>query len=143
MRFLLIPSLIPSDTKAEADMPFDEKLFDAQMKYNEELHRAGVLVASEGLNVASKGAHVRFSGGKGTVVDGPFAETKELIAGFYLINVKSREEAIAWALRYPSGAADEVMEVRPLTAESDIPPELVARIADVAPTWYASVGGTR
>jgi hypothetical protein len=141
MRFLIIPGPIKNDTKAAADAPFDEKVFAAHMKYNEDMHEAGVLVAAEGLNPNAKGAHVVISGGKRTVIDGPFAETKELIAGFYLIEVKSREEAIEWALRYPGGVADdEVLEIRPLTGASDIPPELRALIAAVAPTWSAAFG---
>ena len=70
-------------------------------KYNEELIKAGVLLAGEGLHPSSKGARVRFAGGKTTVIDGPFAETKELIAGFWMIQVKSKEEAIEWAKRVP------------------------------------------
>src|SRR5438445_5646273 len=105
MRFLMIPTLTTSDAKAGADAPFDEKLFAAYMKYNEDMHKAGVLVASEGLNPGAKGAHVSITGGKRAVMDGPFAETKELVAGFWLIDVKSREEAIEWALRCPINPA--------------------------------------
>jgi hypothetical protein len=139
MRFLMIPGPGKDNTKAEADAPFDEKVFSAHMRYNEDMHKAGVLLASEGLNPNARSAHVVISGDKRAVIDGPFAETKELIAGFYLIEVKSIEEAIEWALRYPGGlAGDEVLEIRPLTGASDIPPELLALIAAAAPTWSAS-----
>ncbi len=138
MRFLIIPGPVTSDANAAADQPFDEKLFAAYMKYNEEMHKAGVLLASEGLHPGAAGAHVLLSGGKRTVIDGPFAETKELIAGFYLIEVKSKEEAIEWALRYPVGPVDEVLEIRQLTGAEDIPPQLREIIATVAPTWSTS-----
>jgi hypothetical protein len=109
------------------------------MRYNEEMHKAGVLIASEGLNPSATGAHVSISHGKRTVIDGPFAETKELVAGFWLIEVKSKEEAIEWALRCPVGpGGDEVLEIRQLTGSSDIPPQLREIIAAVAPTWSSS-----
>ena len=83
------------------------------------------------------------TGGKRAVMDGPFAETKELVAGFWLIDVKSREEAIEWALRCPiNPAGDEVIEIRQLTGASDIPPELVKLITAVAPTWSAAFSRT-
>jgi hypothetical protein len=82
-------------------MPSDE-LFSAMGKYNEELKKAGVLVDLSGLQASSKGARVKFSGGKPTVIDGPFAETKELIGGYWIINVKSKAEAIEWAKRAPA-----------------------------------------
>jgi len=144
MRFLIIPGPGTSDAKAEADEPFDEKVFVAYMKYNEEMHKAGVLVASEGLQPGATGAHVSISGGKRTVVDGPFAETKELIAGFWMIDVKSKEEAIEWALRCPIvPGKDEVLEIRQLTGASDLPPQLVELITASAPTWSASFSRTR
>ncbi|MFP2895172.1 YciI family protein [Corallococcus sp. 4LFB] len=134
MRFMLIPR--PSTLEpTHSDAPFDEAVFIAQMKFNEEMHQAGVLIASEGLS-PSPGAHVVFKGGKSTVKDGPYAETKELIGGFYVLEVASKEEAIEWARRYPGGMGnDDVMEVRPLTGTGDIPPELVTLIEKVAPTW--------
>jgi hypothetical protein len=139
MRFLIIPGPGKSDAKAEADQPFDENVFVAHMKYNEEMYRAGVLVASEGLNPAASGAHVLISQGKRTVMDGPFAETKELIAGFWLLEVKSKEEAIEWALRYPGGlGGDEVLEIRQLVGAADIPPHLLDLLTTAAPTWSAA-----
>jgi hypothetical protein len=144
MRFLIIPTLTASDTKAAADAPFDEKAFTAYMKFNEEMHKAGVLVASEGLNPGAKGAHISVTNGKRAVMDGPFAETKELVAGFWMIDVKSREEAIEWALRCPiNPAGDEVIEIRQLTGPSDLPPELLALITAAAPTWSSAFSGSR
>ena len=143
MRFLIIPTLTASDTKAAADAPFDEKSFVAYMKYNEDMHTAGVLVASEGLNPGARGAHIAVTGGKRAVMDGPFAETKELVAGFWMIDVKSREEAIEWALRCPiNPAGDEVIEIRQLTGASDLPPELVKLITAAAPTWSSAFSRT-
>ncbi|NVJ22042.1 dehydrogenase [Myxococcus sp. AM011] len=134
MRFMLIPR--PSTPEpTPQDAAFDEAVFIAQMRFNEEMHKAGVLIASEGLS-PSPGAHVVFKDGKTSVRDGPYAETKELIGGFYVLEVASKEEAIEWARRYPGGMGnDDVMEVRPLTDTGDIPPELVALIEKVAPTW--------
>lgn len=100
MRFMITAG--PGDGAAQPEAPFDDDLFAAYMKYNEDMHQAGVLIASEGLNPSRKGARVAVSKGQRVVVDGPFAETKELLGGFYLIEVESRDEAIAWALRCPS-----------------------------------------
>jgi hypothetical protein len=86
--------------------------------------KAGVLLAVEGLHPSSKGVRIKFSGGKSTVADGPFTETKELIAGFWIIQVKSKGEAIEWALRVPF-ADDEVIEVRQVFEASDFPPEIL------------------
>lgn len=138
MRFLIIPGPLTPEAPAHDEMPFDAELFAAYMRYNEEMHRSGVLVASEGLQPGATGAHVRISGGKKTVIDGPFTETKELIAGFWLIEVKSKEEAIEWAMRCPVGPVDEVLEIRQLTGASDLPPELMQIIRRVAPTWSES-----
>jgi hypothetical protein len=99
MRFMMI---VKANKDSEAGkMPSDE-LLSAMGKYNEELIKAGVLVDLSGLQASSKGARVKFSGGKVIVTDGPFAETKELIAGYWIINVKSRAEAIEWAKRVPN-----------------------------------------
>ena len=99
MRFMV---LVKADKNSEAGVLPDEKLLSEMGKYNEELAKAGVLLAGEGLHPSSKGARVRCSGTKRTVIDGPFAETKELIAGFWLWQVKSKEEAIEWVKRSPS-----------------------------------------
>ena len=138
MRFLMIPTAIPG-SPSHPEQPFDEAYFTAAMKFNEDLHRAGVLVASEGVLPGAVSAHVKTIQGKRTVVDGPFAETKELLAGFWLIEVGSRAEAIEWAVRSPiNPAADEVIELRQLTGASDIPPELVKLAEKAAPAWASS-----
>ena len=98
MRFMM---MIKANKDTEAGVMPEEKTLAAMGKYNEELAKAGVLLDGMGLQPSSKGARVRFSGGKPTVIDGPFAEAKELIAGFWLIQVKSKEEAIEWAKRVP------------------------------------------
>jgi hypothetical protein len=98
MRFMVI---VKADQNSEAGiLPTEQQLAD-MAKYNEELVKAGVMLAGEGLQASSKGARVRFSGDKRTIIDGPFAETKELIAGFWLIQAKSKEEAIEWVKRVP------------------------------------------
>jgi hypothetical protein len=99
MKFMMI---VKANKDSEAGKMPSEELLAAMAKYNEELVKAGVVLDLTGLHPSSKGARVQFSGGKVTVVDGPFAETKELIAGYWLINVKSREEAIDWAKRAPN-----------------------------------------
>ena len=98
MRFMM---MIKANKDTEAGVMPEEKTLAAMGKYNEELAKAGVLLDGMGLQPSSKGARVRFSGGKPTVIDCPFAEAKELIAGFWLIQVKSKEEAIEWAKRVP------------------------------------------
>jgi len=99
MRFMV---MVKATRDSEAGVMPDQKLLAAMGKFNEELVKAGVMLAGEGLQPSSKGARVRFSGDKRTVIDGPFAETKELIAGFWLWQVKSKEEAIAWVKRCPN-----------------------------------------
>jgi len=98
MKFMM---LIKSDKTTEAGIMSAEEVLIAMGKYNEELVKAGVLLAAEGLQPSSKGARVRHREGKAIVVDGPFAESKELIAGFWMIQVKSKDEAIEWAKRVP------------------------------------------
>jgi hypothetical protein len=99
MRFMMI---VKASKDSEAGVMPSEELISAMGKYNEELMKAGVLLDAAGLQASSKGARVKFSGGKRTVTDGPFAESKELIAGYWVIQVKSREEAIEWAKRAPA-----------------------------------------
>jgi hypothetical protein len=117
--------LVRATKDTEAGVPPSKELVGEMMKYNEELAEAGALVALDGLHPSSKGARVKFSGSKHTVIDGPFAETKELIAGFWIIQVKSKAEAIAWARRIPNptGAEGEV-EIRQVFDPSDFPPEV-------------------
>lgn len=142
MRFI-----ITAQASAEEGSPqgaFSEDLLRAYMQFNEEMHLAGVLVASEGLNPAARGARIAVSGGKRHVVDGPFAESKELVGGFYILDVPSLEAAIEWALRAPSGmGTDDVLEVRQLTGAGDIPPEILEIIQSAAPTWSKSVWQAR
>jgi hypothetical protein len=118
MRFMVI---VKADKDSEAGVLPDVKLLSEMTKYNEELARAGVLLAAEGLQPSSQGARVRFSGDRRIVIDGPFSETKELIAGFWLIQVKSKEEAIEWVKRAPNpfpGTESEV-EIRQVFEASD------------------------
>ena len=142
MRFIITAHPGPNAAPADPSAPFDEQLFTAYMAFNEEMHRAGVLVASEGLNPAGKGAKVEVKGGRRTVVDGPFAESKELVGGFYLIEVASLDEAIGWAMRCPTGLGfDDVLEIRQLTGEEDVPPHLLELVKRAAPTWSATFTG--
>jgi len=144
MRFIITAQTGANETPVNQDTGFDEKLFTAYMQFNEEMHKAGVLVASEGLNPAAKGARIEVSQGRRRVVDGPFAESKELVGGFYIIEVKSLEEAVGWALRAPCGMGfDDVLEVRQLTGAEDLPPEILALIHAAAPTWSKSVWQAR
>lgn len=139
MRFMITAAPDPSAPRKPDAPPPDEKLIAAYMKFNEDMHKAGVLVASEGLNPAGKGARVGISGGKRVVLDGPFTESKELVGGFYLIEVQSREEAIAWALRCPTGLGiDDVLTILPMTGADDVPPEMRKLIEEAAPTWSAT-----
>jgi hypothetical protein len=108
MRFMII---VKATKNSEASVLPDEKLLAAMMKYNEELIKAGVMLAGEGLQPSSKGARVKFSGSQRTVTDGPFAETKELVAGFWLWQVKSKEEAIEWVKRCPNPMPGEESEI--------------------------------
>ena len=137
MRFLITAAHDPDAPKN--DRPPDDDTFAAYMRFNEEMYQAGVLVASEGLNPAGKGARVVASNGKRTVVDGPYAESKELAGGFYLIEVPSLDEAIRWALGCPVGlGAADMLTIHPMTEPADIPPEYLEIIGKIAPAWSAS-----
>jgi hypothetical protein len=116
MRFML---LVKADETSEAGILPDEKVFADMAKFNEEMVKAGVMLAGEGLHPSSKGTRLTLSRGKYTVTDGPFAEAKELVAGFWLIQAKSRDEAIEWAKRVPF--EDGQVEVRPLFELDDFP----------------------
>jgi len=120
MRFML---LVKADKSSEAGVLPTKELVAAMGKFNEEMAKAGVLLAAEGLHPSSKGARLTFSRGKPTVTDGPFGAPTELLAGFWLIQVKSRNEAIAWAARAPFGEG-AVLEVRQVFEASDFPPEI-------------------
>ena len=115
MRFMVI---VPASKESEAGVLPDTKLLADMGKFNEELVKAGVMLAGEGLHPTSKGARIRFSGGKTTVIDGPFTESKELIAGFWLIQAKSKEEAIVWMRRAPFGDGVE-LEIRQVFEAED------------------------
>src|SRR6201996_1264099 len=104
MRFMVMVKATP---ESEAGVLPSEQLLTEMGKFNEELVKAGVMLAGEGLQPSSKGARVRFSGAKRTVIDGPFAETKELVAGFWILQVRSREEAIEWIKRCPNPMMSE------------------------------------
>ena len=106
---------VKADQNSEAGVLPDEKMFDEMGRFNEELVEAGIMQAGEGLHPSSKGARVRFSGTKRTVIDGPFAETKELVAGYWIWKVKSLQEAIDWAKRCPNPTgAEGMLEIRPI-----------------------------
>ena len=127
MRFMVI---VKANKDSEAGVLPDEKLLRDMGNYNEELAKAGVLLAAEGLQPSSKGARVRFSGTKRTVIDGPFSETKELIAGFWLIQVKSKEEAIEWVKRCPNPFAgiDSEIEIRQIFEAEDFGAEFTPEL---------------
>ena len=118
MRFMIT---VPANAESEAGVLPDEKLLVAMGKFNEEMVMAGVMLAGEGLQPSSKGARLKFSGGKTTVIDGPFTESKELIAGFWIIQVKSKDEAIAWMKRAPFGDGT-VLEIRQVFESEDFAP---------------------
>ena len=122
MRFMML--MIPKgyEKAAPGTMP-DAKAVAAMMKYNESLQKAGVLLALDGLQPPSMGARVTFSGGKPTVIDGPFAEAKEVLGGYWMIQVKSKEEAIEWAKRCP-GSDNEMIEVRQVHEMADFPADV-------------------
>ncbi|MGH9555935.1 MAG: YciI family protein [Terriglobales bacterium] len=128
MRFMVI---VKASKNSEAGALPDEKLLAAMGKYNEELAKAGVLLAGEGLQPSSKGARVRFSGNKRTVIDGPFTETKELIAGFWLWQVKSLEEAIEWLKRCPNPHKEETeVEIRQVFEAEDFGAEFTPELRE-------------
>jgi hypothetical protein len=144
MRFIITAQASADKNTTEQQSDFDGELFKAYMRFNEEMHQAGILVASEGLNPSAPGARIAVAKGKRYVVDGPFAESKELVGGFYLIDVSSLDEAIEWALRAPSGlGTDDILEIRQLTGSEDLPPEILRLITEAAPTWSASAWQSR
>ena len=132
MRFMII---VKATKDSEAGVMPEESLIAAMAAYHEELVKAGVLLDASGLQPSSKGTRIKYSGGKRTIVDGPFTEAKELIAGYTLIQVKSREEAMEWARRFPNPAVDGKrgeVEVRQLFELEDFgPSEAVERFRDI------------
>jgi hypothetical protein len=156
MRFMIIDTKTKGDTamrfmvmvKATRDseagaMP-GEELLTAMGKYNEELARAGILLAGEGLQPSSKGARVRFSGSKRTVYDGPFTETRELVAGFWLWKVKSKEEAIEWVKRCPNPMpGDSEIEIRQVFEAEDFGEQFTPELKEQAERVYTQVSGNK
>jgi hypothetical protein len=128
MKFMV---MVKASKDSEAGVMPDEKLLAAMGKFNEELVNAGVLLAGEGLHPSSKGARVRFSGDQRSVIDGPFAETRELVAGFWIFNVKSKQEAIDWILRCPNPTGDEgEIEIRQIFTADDFGPALTPELRE-------------
>ena len=136
MRFMLL--MIPKgyETAAPGTTP-DPEAVAAMMKYNESLQKAGVLLALDGLHPVSAGARVSFQGGKPTVIDGPFTETKEVVGGYWMIQVKSKEEAIEWAKRCPA-SENEIIEVRQVQEFDDFTPDVQEAAASFSASWDQS-----
>ena len=137
MRFMVI---VKANADSEAGVLPDEKILTAMGRFNEQLVQAGVMLAGEGLQASSKGARVRFSGGKQTVIDGPFAETKELIAGFWLLEVRSKQEAIEWVKRAPFGEGDEI-EIRQVFEADDFGPAFTPELQEQEARIRAQAAG--
>ena len=131
MRFMII---VKANPDSEAGVRPDEQIFAEMADYHEQLAKAGVLLDASGLQPTSKGFRVRYSGGRRTLIDGPFTESKELIAGYTLIQVKSREEAVEWAKRFPApfGEQDAEIEIRQLFELDDFgPSEAIERFREL------------
>ena len=142
MRFMVI---VKADKNSEAGVLPDEKLLAEMGTYNEELAKAGVLLAAEGLQPSSKGARIRFSGTKRTVIDGPFPETKDLVAGFWLFQVKSKDEAIEWVKRCPNpfpGTESEI-EIRQVFEADDFGAEFTPELREQAERIRAQAAAKR
>ena len=140
MRFMML--MIPKGYETAApDVKLDAERVKAMMKYNESLQKAGVLLALDGLHPPSSGARVSFAGGKPKVVDGPFPEAKEVVGGYWMIQVRSKEEAVAWATRCPA-SDDETIEIRRVQELADFSGEVREAIAGL-PDIQAEVGQKR
>jgi hypothetical protein len=136
--------IVKATQDSEAGVLPSTELLTAMGKYNEELAKAGIMLAGDGLRPSSKGARVRFSGQKRTVVDGPFAETKELVAGFWIWKVKSKEEAIEWVKRCPNPMpGDSEIEIRQLFEAEDFGEQFTPELKEQAERVYAQVPGNR
>jgi len=128
MRFMII---VKASKDSEAGVKPDEQLLKDMMKYNEELVKAGVMLAGEGLHPTSKGKRVKFSGAKRTITDGPFAETKEVIAGFWIWKVKSMDEAVEWINRCPNPTGEEAeIELRQVFEAEDFGAEFTPELRE-------------
>ena len=138
MRFMI---LVKASTESEAgQMPTTEMLTEMG-KFNEELVKAGVMLAGEGLAPSSKGARVRYAGKKRTVIDGPFAETKELVAGFWIIQVKSKQEAVEWMKRAPFQEGE--IEIRQVFETEDFGPEMTPELREAEEKLRAKTAGRK
>ena len=138
MRFMI---LVKADKNSEAGTLPDEKLLTEMGKFNEELVKAGVMLAGEGLQPSSKGVRVKFSGSKRTVIDGPFAETKELIAGYWLWQCKSKDEAIEWVKRCPNPMKGESeIEIRRVFEAEDFGAEFTPELREQEERLRAQMG---
>jgi len=141
MRFMV---MVKATKDSEAGVMPTKELLTAMGKYNEELVKAGIMLAGDGLQPSSKGARVRFSGKNRTVVDGPFAETKELVAGFWIWQVKSRQEAIEWVKRCPNPMpGDSDIEIRQLFEAEDFAEQFTPELKEQAERTYAQVAGKK
>ena len=139
MRFMII---VKADKNSEAGVLPDKKLLTEMGKFNEELVQAGMLLGAEGLQPSSKGARVKFSGAKRTVIDGPFAETKELIAGFWILQAKSKEEVIEWIKRCPNPLAGESeIEIRQVFEAEDFGEAYTPELREAEERMRAQVAG--
>jgi hypothetical protein len=138
MRFMI---LVKANEQSEAGVLPEESLLAAMGKFNEELVKAGVMLAGEGLQASAKGARVRFSQGKRTVIDGPFTETKELIAGFWLWEVKSKEEAIEWVKRGPFDG--EEIEIRQVFEADDFGEAFTPELREAEERMRGQAAGNR
>ena len=141
MRFMII---MKADKTTEAGGLPDEKILTEMGKFNEELVKAGVMLAGEGLHPSSKGARVKFSGGKASVIDGPFSEAKELVAGFWLWQVKSKAEAIEWVKRCPHPSHGEMeIEVRQVFEAEDFGAEFTPELREQEERLRAEIAAKR
>ena len=141
MRFMII---VKATKDSEAGVVPKQQLLADMGKFNEELAKAGILLAGDGLQPSSKGARVRFSGPKRTVVDGPFAETKELIAGFWIWKVKSKEQAIEWVKRCPNPMpGDSEIEIRQVFEAEDFGEQFTPELKEQAERVYTQVSGNK
>jgi hypothetical protein len=136
--------MIKADQGTEAGVMPSEKLLTEMGKYNEELVKAGVMLAGEGLHPSSRGARVKFSGDKRTVIDGPFTETRELIAGFWIFQVKSKEEAIEWVKRCPNPLEGECeIEIRQVFEAEDFGAEFTPELREAEERMRAQIASLK
>jgi len=141
MRFMVI---VKGDADTEAGALPDEAMLAAMGKYNEELAKAGVMLAGEGLHPSSKGARVKFSGDKRTVIDGPFTEAKELVAGFWILEVKSKDEVIEWVKRCPNPTGGESeIEIRQVFEADDFGAEYTPELREQEDRIRATIEGNQ